>query len=141
MGTACNDNADSMCPAMACLPTSQLRPPVQPVTTLWCLPCCRCCPPRPAGLGVRLVVVIGARLQINQAMRAAGVEPRYAHGCRVTDAATMQAAIQAAGHARMEVESRLSKVGGLCKECPNCPYLFCLISRPQPLCLCLVAAC
>lgn len=68
------------------------------------------CPPS-AGLGVKLVIVIGARLQINKAMRESGVEPRYEHGYRVTDAAAMQAAIQAAGHARMEVESRLSKVG------------------------------
>ncbi|KAL4423548.1 hypothetical protein ABPG77_006571 [Micractinium sp. CCAP 211/92] len=61
------------------------------------------------GLGVKLVVVIGARPQINAAMREQGVEPRYEHGYRVTDADSMQAAIRAAGYARMEVESRLSK--------------------------------
>lgn len=59
---------------------------------------------------MRLVVVIGARMQINAAVRAGGGEPRYAHGYRVTDPASLQAAIQAAGHARMEIESRLSKV-------------------------------
>ena len=72
----------------------------------------------PAGLGAKLVIVIGARPQINKAMRESGVEPRYEHGYRVTDAASLQAAIRAAGQARMEVESRLSKArafgAGLC---------------------------
>ena len=84
-----------------------------------------------AGLGVKLVIVIGARLQINQAMRATGVEPRYEHGYRVTDAASLQAAIRAAGHARMEVESRLSKVRACCiSPCapPDEQYL-----RPPPV--------
>ncbi|EFN52161.1 hypothetical protein CHLNCDRAFT_7287, partial [Chlorella variabilis] len=70
------------------------------------------------GLGAKLVIVIGARPQINKAMRESGVEPRYEHGYRVTDAASLQAAIRAAGQARMEVESRLSKArafgAGLC---------------------------
>lgn len=61
------------------------------------------------GLGVRLVVVVGARMQINEAMRAHGVEPEYAGGYRVTDDVAMHAAIAAAGAARMEVEARLSK--------------------------------
>ncbi len=49
------------------------------------------CPLLRAGLGVKLVVVIGARPQINAAMREQGVEPRYEHGYRVTDADSMQA--------------------------------------------------
>ena len=61
------------------------------------------------GLGVRVVVVVGARMQINEAMRAQGIEPYYAGGYRVTDDFTMKAAIAAAGSARMEVEARLSK--------------------------------
>lgn len=61
------------------------------------------------GLGVRLTVVIGARMQINQAIRAEGVEPRYAKGYRVTDDVALKAAIAAAGAARMIVEARLSK--------------------------------
>lgn len=61
------------------------------------------------GLGVRLVVVVGARAQINQALLATGSEPQYAGGYRVTDDVAMRAAIAAAGAARMEVESRLSK--------------------------------
>ena len=86
---------------------------------------------------MRLVVVIGARLQINQAMRAAGVEPTYAHGYRVTDAASMQAAIQAAGHARMEVESRLSKVGGLFEDYQaQSPFLLFASASPSPALAC-----
>lgn len=55
-----------------------------------------CAPvPRRAGLGVKLVVVIGARPQINAAMRERGVEPRYEHGYRVTDAESMQASVPA----------------------------------------------
>lgn len=61
------------------------------------------------GLGAKLVVVIGARPQINKAIRESGSEPRYEQGYRVTDALSLQAAIRASGQARMEVESRLSK--------------------------------
>ena len=39
---------------------------------------------------MKLVVVLGARPQINAAVRAAGAEPRYAHGYRVTDPASLQ---------------------------------------------------
>lgn len=61
------------------------------------------------------MVVIGARPQINKAIRESGSEPRYEQGYRVTDALSLQAAIRASGQARMEVESRLSKVGGECR--------------------------
>lgn len=61
------------------------------------------------GLGVHLVVVVGARMQINEAIRAKGSEPQYAKGYRVTDDVAMKAAVSAAGAARMMVEARLSK--------------------------------
>lgn len=60
-------------------------------------------------LGVKLVVVLGAKEGIDRTVRAAGGEVRYVGGQRVTDAATMQAAVQAAGAARMQFEARLSK--------------------------------
>lgn len=60
-------------------------------------------------LGVRLVVVLGSRQGIDSTVRAAGGQVRYVDGLRVTDAATMQAAVQAAGAARMEFEAHLSK--------------------------------
>lgn len=62
------------------------------------------------GLGVRLVLVLGARPGIDAMVRDSGHEPRYSHGQRVTDGVAMEAAMQAAGAARMEVEARLSKV-------------------------------
>lgn len=65
------------------------------------------------GLGVKIVVVLGARPQINEAVRESGQEPTHTHGYRVTDAISLSAAIQAAGTARMLVEARLSKVGAL----------------------------
>lgn len=74
-------------------------------------------PRPPAGLGVKVVLVVGARLQVNEAIRATGSEPQFVSGYRVTDAVAMEAAVQAAGAARMEVEARLSKVwgrGGAC---------------------------
>lgn len=61
------------------------------------------------GLGVKMVLVVGARMQINEAIRAKGKEPMYAGGYRVTDDVAMRAAVAAAGAARMEVEARLSK--------------------------------
>jgi amino-acid N-acetyltransferase len=62
------------------------------------------------GLGVRLVVVIGARMQINEAVKAlGGSEPQYVKGHRVTDDVAMKAAVSAAGAARVSVEARLSR--------------------------------
>jgi acetylglutamate kinase len=66
--------------------------------------------PNPAVLGVKLVVVLGAKEGIDRTVRAAGREVRYVHGQRVTDEATMQAAVQAAGAVRMQFEARLSRV-------------------------------
>ena len=63
-----------------------------------------------AGLGVRLVLVLGVRPDIDAMVRDSGHEPIYAHGQRVTDGVAMEAAMQAAGAARMKVEARLSKV-------------------------------
>ena len=67
-------------------------------------------PSPPAVLGVKLVVVLGAKEGIDRTVRAAGREVRYVHGQRVTDEATMQAAVQAAGAVRMQFEARLSRV-------------------------------
>ncbi len=39
---------------------------------------------------MKLVIVIGARPQINRAVRERGAEPQYAHGYRVTDPASLQ---------------------------------------------------
>ncbi len=59
-------------------------------------------------LGVMLVIVHGARAQIEQRLATAGLAPEYADGMRVTDAAALEAAKEAISLVRLEVESRLS---------------------------------
>ncbi|AXQ31740.1 amino-acid N-acetyltransferase [Solimonas sp. K1W22B-7] len=59
-------------------------------------------------LGVKLVLVHGARPQINQQLALRGVEPRYSNGLRITDRATLDAAKGAVGSLRMDIEARLS---------------------------------
>jgi amino-acid N-acetyltransferase len=68
-----------------------------------------------AALGIRLVLVPGARPQIEAALKASGVRSHYAQGLRVTDEAALMAVKQAAGVLRVEIEALLSQ--GL----PNSP--------------------
>jgi len=58
-------------------------------------------------LGVRLVLVHGARPQIDQALAKTGLQPRYAQGLRITDGPAMQAVKEAVGATRVELEARL----------------------------------
>lgn len=59
-------------------------------------------------LGVRLVLVHGARPQIDARLRADGIESRYHDGLRVTDAASLSRVCEATGRVRLEIEARLS---------------------------------
>ncbi len=68
-----------------------------------------------AALGIRLVLVHGARPQIEDEMARRGLEPRYHHGLRVTDAAALECVKAAMAVTRLEVEALLSQ--GL----PNTP--------------------
>jgi amino-acid N-acetyltransferase len=68
-----------------------------------------------AALGIRLVLVHGARPQIEAELRAKGIRSRYARGLRVTDAQSLVAVKHAAGVLRVEIEALLSQ--GL----PNSP--------------------
>ena len=61
-----------------------------------------------ASLGVRLVLVHGARPQIERELRIRGVEPAFAGDLRITDAATMEAVKAAVGVLRMDLEARLA---------------------------------
>ena len=65
------------------------------------------------GLGVRIVLIIGARQQTDELLEKQGEAPQYAAGYRVTDSVAMQTAVQAAGASRMAVEAQLSKVNNL----------------------------
>jgi len=59
-------------------------------------------------LGVRLVLVHGARPQIETALAAAGIETRMVEGVRVTDTAALDCVKRAVGTLRMEIEALLS---------------------------------
>jgi amino-acid N-acetyltransferase len=61
-----------------------------------------------ASLGVRLVLVHGARPQIEAQLKAREIRPRYMQGMRVTDEAAMQCVKQANGQLRVEIEALLS---------------------------------
>jgi len=62
-----------------------------------------------AALGIRLVLVHGARPQIEAELKSRGVRSRYAQGLRVTDEAALTAVKQAAGVLRIEIEAVLSQ--------------------------------
>jgi len=61
-----------------------------------------------ASLGVRLVLVHGARPQIEAQMRAARLKPQYVRGIRVTDEHALASVKQASGQLRVEIEALLS---------------------------------
>jgi len=59
-------------------------------------------------LGVKLVIVHGARPQIEQRLAVRGAESRYVDGIRVTDQAAMEATRDAVGCIRVEIEALFS---------------------------------
>ena len=61
-----------------------------------------------ASLGIRLVLVHGARPQIEQHLAKNNLGDTYHHGIRMTDAQTMQCVKEAVGRVRVEIEALLS---------------------------------
>ena len=59
-------------------------------------------------LGIRLVLVHGTRPQIEQRLRASGLETRYVNDLRITEAPALLAVKEAAGIVRIEIEALLS---------------------------------
>jgi amino-acid N-acetyltransferase len=59
-------------------------------------------------LGIRLVLVHGARPQIENKLKAASIHMEYANGLRITDDASLQCVKEAAGTVRVEIEALLS---------------------------------
>lgn len=59
-------------------------------------------------LGVQIVIVPGARPQIEAALSAKAVESHYHNGLRITDLATLEAVKQAVGQVRVDIEALLS---------------------------------
>jgi amino-acid N-acetyltransferase len=66
-------------------------------------------------LGIRLVLVHGARPQIEEELREKALESKYHRGYRVTDAAALDCVLDAVGSVYLEIEAMLSQ--GL----PNTP--------------------
>jgi len=66
-------------------------------------------------MGIRLVLVHGARPQIDAEMHGRGLKPRFHKGLRVTDADALECVKRAMGVTRIEIEALLSQ--GL----PNTP--------------------
>jgi len=62
-----------------------------------------------AALGIRLVLVHGARPQIEAELKAKGIRSRYAQGLRITDERALQGVKEAAGVLRVEIEALLSQ--------------------------------
>ncbi|HSA89490.1 MAG TPA: amino-acid N-acetyltransferase [Burkholderiales bacterium] len=62
-----------------------------------------------ASLEIRLVMVHGARPQIEAEMKAKGLRSRYAQGLRVTDEQALTTVKHAAGILRVEIEALLSQ--------------------------------
>ncbi len=59
-------------------------------------------------LGIRLMLVHGARPQVEERLRETGRELRYVNGLRLTDADDLRYVKQAVGRVRIRVEARLS---------------------------------
>ncbi len=59
-------------------------------------------------LGVRIVLVHGARPQIDERLQREGIPPVYHHGQRITEAEALPFVCEAVGRARSEIEARLS---------------------------------
>lgn len=66
-------------------------------------------------MGIRIVLVHGFRPQVSEQLRAKGHPERFSRGLRITDAPALDAAQEAAGQLRFEIEAAFSQ--GL----PNTP--------------------
>ncbi|MCU0920392.1 MAG: amino-acid N-acetyltransferase [Burkholderiaceae bacterium] len=66
-------------------------------------------------MGIKLVLVYGFRPQVNEQLAAKGHVSRFSHGLRITDEVALDAAQEAAGQLRFEIEAAFSQ--GL----PNTP--------------------
>jgi amino-acid N-acetyltransferase len=66
-------------------------------------------------LGIRIVLVHGTRPQVAEQLELRNVEGRFHHGIRITDAAALECAKEAAGELRLDIEGAFSQ--GL----PNTP--------------------
>lgn len=61
-----------------------------------------------AALGVKLVLVHGSRLQIEEKLKAKKLRSRFAGKLRITDGPALEAAMEVAGKVRVQIEALLS---------------------------------
>jgi amino-acid N-acetyltransferase len=66
-------------------------------------------------LGIKVVIVYGSRPQVEEQLALRNIEARYHNGVRITDAAALECAKEAAGELRLDIEAAFSQ--GL----PNTP--------------------
>lgn len=59
-------------------------------------------------LGIKLVLVHGARQQINEQLQKSGISPTFSLGRRVTNTASMSAVQEAVGKVRLQIEALMS---------------------------------
>lgn len=60
-------------------------------------------------LGIRLILVHGARPQINQRLASRGIDSQYQNNLRITDKKELASVKDAVGHIRVEIEALLSQ--------------------------------
>ena len=63
----------------------------------------------PAALGIRLILVHGARPRSREELQEKGLPSNYHRGYRITDAATLDCVLDAVGSVYLEVEAPLSQ--------------------------------
>jgi amino-acid N-acetyltransferase len=60
-------------------------------------------------LGIKLVIVHGSRPQVNEQLRLKSLEPKFVGANRITDAAALECAKEAAGEIRLDLEALFSQ--------------------------------